>query len=139
MNVPIRLAGLLAIALLALVASLLVGGSYVTPGDLLYALAHPHANTAVVTILWQLRMPRVCIAAVVGAELAIAAHCCKGAAQSAGRLVSDGRQQARPRPRALWCGRLGTALPAVGFVAGPAPRCWSPRSRGAARGWMRSA
>ncbi|MDQ2992739.1 MAG: iron ABC transporter permease, partial [Candidatus Eremiobacteraeota bacterium] len=78
MNVALRLTGLLAVALLALTASMLVGGSYVSVGDVFYALVHPHASSDVVTILWQLRLPRVCIAAVVGAELAIAGALLQG-------------------------------------------------------------
>ena len=120
-KVPLRLARLLAIALLALVASLLVGGSYVAPGDLLYALAHPHANTDVVTILWQLRMPRVCIAAVVGAELAIAGALLQGLLRNP--LVDSYLTGVSPGAAAaialsVVAGIAAPALPAIGFVAG---------------------
>lgn len=64
---------LLAVALaLAIVGAIAVGGTSLAPGEVLGALAHPHGTGAVTTIVWTLRLPRVAIAAVVGAALALA-------------------------------------------------------------------
>ena len=48
------------------------GGAAVEPGALAYALLHPATGGDVATIVWQLRVPRVAIAATVGASLALA-------------------------------------------------------------------
>ncbi len=66
----------IAVALLALVAAIIVGASWGTialsPATLLTALVHPHAQSDANTVLWSLRLPRVAIAALVGAALAVA-------------------------------------------------------------------
>jgi iron complex transport system permease protein len=63
-------------ALLALVAAIIVGVSWgtiaFTPASILWALVHPHAQNDASTVLWSLRLPRVAIAALVGASLAVA-------------------------------------------------------------------
>ncbi len=50
---------------------LFVGGSTLAPADVLLALLHPHAGSDAATIVWTLRVPRVALAAFVGASLAI--------------------------------------------------------------------
>ncbi|MGA8473843.1 MAG: iron chelate uptake ABC transporter family permease subunit, partial [Candidatus Cybelea sp.] len=55
----------------AAAASLLVGGTPLTVWQIGTALAHPHAPGVLGAIVWQLRLPRVCIAATVGASLAL--------------------------------------------------------------------
>jgi len=64
------------VALLALVAAIIVGASWGTialpPAAMLAALVHPHAQSDANTVLWSLRLPRVAIAALVGAALAVA-------------------------------------------------------------------
>ncbi|HEY1729357.1 MAG TPA: iron ABC transporter permease [Candidatus Baltobacteraceae bacterium] len=64
------------VALLALGAAIIAGASWGTigfsPAAILSALAHPHAQTDASTVLWSLRLPRVAIAALVGAALAVA-------------------------------------------------------------------
>jgi iron complex transport system permease protein len=60
------------VALGAIAVGLFVGGSTIAPGDVLGALAHPHDGRQVTTIVWALRLPRVALAATVGASLAIA-------------------------------------------------------------------
>jgi len=121
MNVALRSAGLLALALLALVGSLLVGGSAIAPGELLRALAHPNGGGDVATIVWQLRMPRVAIAAVAGAELAIAGALLQGLLRNP--LVDSYLTGVSPGAAAaiaisVVAGVAAPALPAVGFVAG---------------------
>ena len=50
---------------------MLVGGTQLAPADVLASLMHPHGQGEIATIVWQLRLPRVCIAALVGAALAL--------------------------------------------------------------------
>ncbi len=121
MNVALRLAGLLAIALVAIVASLLVGGSAIAPSDLLTALTHPRSGGDITTIVWQLRMPRVCIAAIVGAELAIAGVLLQGLLRNP--LVDSYLTGVSPGAAAaialsVVAGVASPMLPAIGFVAG---------------------
>jgi iron complex transport system permease protein len=74
----IRLGGLVIVALAGLALGLFVGGSSLAPGDVLWALFHPHASSDVVTIVWALRVPRVAIAAIVGTALATAGFLLQG-------------------------------------------------------------
>jgi len=67
-----RLAALAALVPLAMLVGIAVGGAALAPGTLVHALLHPSAGGDAATILWQLRIPRVAIAAVVGAALALA-------------------------------------------------------------------
>jgi len=55
----------------AVLIGLAVGGAPIAPGDVVWALAHPHATNDASTIIWSLRLPRVAIAALVGASLAL--------------------------------------------------------------------
>jgi iron complex transport system permease protein len=74
----IRLGGLVIVALAGLALGLFVGGSSLAPGDVLWALFHPHASSDVATIVWALRVPRVAIAAIVGTALATAGFLLQG-------------------------------------------------------------
>ncbi len=74
MSLPI----LLAAALASLVLGLFVGGSPLAPQDVLAGLAHPRAETDAAAIVWSLRLPRVCIAATVGLELAVSGFLLQG-------------------------------------------------------------
>ena len=74
MRVP-RIVALVALAALVPVAMLIgvaFGGAALAPGALAHALLHPSSGGDAGTIVWQLRVPRVAIAAVVGASLALA-------------------------------------------------------------------
>jgi len=73
-----RLALLCGATVAALFAGALVGGAAVAPSDIIRAILHPHGGGDVGTILWQLRVPRICIAAVVGAALAVAGALLQG-------------------------------------------------------------
>src|SRR5580693_2689232 len=68
---PIRLGGLALLAILAGGASLLVGGTPLAPSDVIGALFHPNHASDVTTIVWQLRLPRVLIAMLVGSSLSL--------------------------------------------------------------------
>jgi iron complex transport system permease protein len=67
-----RLAGLAALVPLAMLLGIAVGGAALAPGALLHAILHPSEHTDAAIIVWQLRVPRVVIAASVGASLALA-------------------------------------------------------------------
>jgi iron complex transport system permease protein len=68
----IRLVALAALVPLAMLIGIAVGGAALAPGTVVAALLHPSAGGDAATIVWQLRVPRVAIAAVVGAALALA-------------------------------------------------------------------
>jgi ABC-type Fe3+-siderophore transport system permease subunit len=67
-----RLAVLALLVPLAMLIGVAFGGAVVEPGALLHALLHPNQSGDAATIMWQLRVPRVAIAATVGAALALA-------------------------------------------------------------------
>jgi len=67
-----RFAVLVALVPLAVLVGIGFGGAPLDPATLLHALAHPHDGGDAATIVWQLRIPRVAIAATVGAALALA-------------------------------------------------------------------
>ena len=67
-----RLVALAALVPLAMLVGIAFGGAALAPGALMHALLHPSDGSDVATIVWQLRIPRVAIAATVGAALALA-------------------------------------------------------------------
>ncbi|MBV8298507.1 MAG: iron ABC transporter permease [Candidatus Eremiobacteraeota bacterium] len=67
-----RLAALAALVPLAMLAGVAFGGAALAPDALLNALLHPSSGGDAATIVWQLRVPRVVLAAVVGGALAFA-------------------------------------------------------------------
>ncbi len=67
-----RLAALAALVPLTVLVAVSVGGAALAPDALWSALLHPHAHTDAATIVWELRIPRIAIAATVGATLALA-------------------------------------------------------------------
>ena len=67
-----RLLALAALVPLAMLIGIAVGGAALAPGVLAHALLHPSEGGDAATIVWQLRVPRVAIAATVGASLALA-------------------------------------------------------------------
>lgn len=117
----LRLAGLAAIAVAASCASLLFGSTPLSFHDLFFALAHPSAHGDVATIVWQLRMPRLCAAALVGAALAIAGLLLQGMlrnplAEPSIIGVSAGAVSAIVL--SLLAGVSFALTPAIGFAAG---------------------
>lgn len=106
---------------LAVAVGLAVGGTTIAPHDLFVALAHPGARDDAATIVWSLRLPRVAIAATVGASLALAGTLLQallrnplvdpyltGVSAGAGAAIA----------LAVTLGVAGTAVPGIGFVAG---------------------
>jgi iron complex transport system permease protein len=68
----VRFAILAALVPLAVLIGIAFGGAPLDGATLLHALFHPREGGDAVTIVWQLRVPRVAIAATVGAALALA-------------------------------------------------------------------
>ncbi len=68
----IRYALLVTAMLAALALGLFVGGSALEPASVIDALLHPQTGSDGAAIVWALRLPRVAIAACVGAALAVA-------------------------------------------------------------------
>lgn len=116
----VRLAVLLAIALAAMLGSLLAGGTALPPAQVLHGLLHPQSGDAA-TIVWQLRLPRVLIGALVGVALSVAGALLQGLLRnpvvdpfltgvSAGAAVAI--------VLAITAGVAVAAIPALGFAAG---------------------
>ena len=117
----IRLAALLGLALLAMLGGLLAGGTSLPWALVFNALLHPHNGTDAATIVWQLRMPRIFIGALVGMSLSIAGALLQGLLRnpivdpfltgvSAGAAVAI--------VIAITAGIALAAIPALGFGAG---------------------
>lgn len=102
-------------------ASVLIGGSALTPHDVADALLHPKATGVANTIVWQLRMPRVCIAAVVGASLALCGALLQGMLRNPlvdPYLTGVSAGSAAAIAIAVLAGVGAAFTPAIGFVAG---------------------
>jgi iron complex transport system permease protein len=113
---------MLAIAtILAAIGSLLVGGTGLSLHEIATALAHPHAQSIANTIVWQLRLPRVCIAATVGAALAISGALMQGMLRNPlvdPYLTGVSAGAAAAVAIAVIASVPPGALPAIGFLAG---------------------
>jgi iron complex transport system permease protein len=116
-----RLPAILAFTLLACGVSLLAGGSNIAPATILAALFHPQVHNDVTTIVWQLRMPRVVIAAVVGAALAIGGTLLQGMLRNPlvdPYLTGVSAGAAAAIALAVLAGVSAPLLPGLGFVVG---------------------
>lgn len=115
-----------AIALIVLVpaaaaASLLVGGTPLSVAQIASALMHPHRPDTLGVIVWQLRLPRVCIAATVGAALALCGAMLQGMLRNPladPYLTGVSAGAAAAIAVAMLAGVSAAAIPAIGFVAG---------------------
>jgi iron complex transport system permease protein len=117
----LRLAALAALAILACGVSLLAGSSHMELSAIATALLHPHANGAAGTIVWDLRLPRVAIAATVGAALGIAGALMQGMLRNPlvdPYLTGVSAGAAAAIALAILAGIAAPILPALGFVAG---------------------
>ena len=117
----LRALGLVALALLACAIGLSVGGTPLDPVAIWTALAHPHAAGDVATIVWQLRLPRVIIAATVGAVLGIAGALLQGMLRNPlvdPYLTGVSAGAAAAIALAILAGVAAPVLPLLGFVAG---------------------
>jgi iron complex transport system permease protein len=117
----VRLIALIAVALVAAGASLLVGGAPIGWRAIFDALTHPHATGVTATIVWQLRLPRVCIAAVVGAALALSGAMMQGMLRNPlvdPYLTGVSAGAAAATAIAILLGVPPPLTPAIGFAAG---------------------
>jgi iron complex transport system permease protein len=116
-----RMPAIVAFTLFACGASLLAGGSAIAPGLIVAALAHPHAGNDVGTIVWQLRLPRIAIAATVGASLSIGGALLQGMLRNPlvdPYLTGVSAGAAAAIALAVLAGVAAPVLPALGFAAG---------------------
>lgn len=105
----------------AAAASLLVGGTPVSIAQIAGALTHPHRTDTLNVIVWQLRLPRVCIAATVGAALAVCGAMLQGMLRNPladPYLTGVSAGAAAAIAIAMLAGASAAAIPAIGFVAG---------------------
>jgi iron complex transport system permease protein len=119
--VAARLTGLLLLALAVLGASLLAGGTFISPHDVLVALLHPNAGSDTAIAVWQIRLPRICVAALVGAQLAIAGAIMQGMLRNPlvdPYLTGTSAGAGMAIAIALVCGVPAPIVPAIGFAAG---------------------
>ncbi len=117
----VRLAGIALLALLALLVSLLVGGTVIPISHVGYALFHPRTPGDLNAIVWGLRFPRICIAAVVGASLAIAGAMLQGMLRNPlvdPYLTGVSAGAAAAIALAIAAGIAAPIVPGLGFAAG---------------------
>ena len=123
----VRLAALLLLALCASAIGLLIGGTALGGGEILHALTHPNGAGVVIRIVWDLRLPRVCIAAVVGACLAICGALLQGMLRNPlvdPYLTGVSAGSAAAIAVALLIGVAPAGLPAIGFGRASVPPYW---------------
>ncbi|MDP9025411.1 MAG: iron ABC transporter permease, partial [Candidatus Eremiobacteraeota bacterium] len=117
----IRFAALVLFALAVMSASLLVGGTPLSSHEVFSALFHPHRTGDLAIIVWQLRVPRICIAAVVGAALAITGAMMQGMLRNPlvdPYLTGVSAGAAAAIAVATLFGIAASLLPGLGFLAG---------------------
>jgi iron complex transport system permease protein len=117
----LRAVALVLIVPAAAAASLLVGGTPLTVAQVANQLVHPHQSSVLNTIVWQLRLPRVCIAATVGASLALCGALLQGMLRNPladPYLTGVSAAAAAAIAIAVLAGAAAGATPAIGFVAG---------------------
>lgn len=116
-----RAVALVLLPFAAAALSLLVGAAPIGAAAIATALAHPHESGALHTIVWQLRLPRVCIAATVGASLALCGAVLQGMLRNPlvdPYLTGVSAAAAAAIAIAIVAGLSPAATPAVGFAAG---------------------
>jgi iron complex transport system permease protein len=116
-----RLLGLALAAITALFVGLLVGGAPLSIGQVMDGLLHPAGAGTTSVIIWQLRMPRVCDVAFVGAALAVAGALLQGLMRNPlvdPYLTGVSAGAAAAIAIALIAGASVAATPALGFAAG---------------------
>lgn len=117
----IRFVGLAVAAMAALFVALLFGGVSLPPTDVARALFHPAAGGDVAVIVWQLRLPRICDVALVGATLAVAGALLQGLLRNPladPYLTGVSAGAAAAIALAMLLGVSAAATPALGFAAG---------------------
>ena len=117
----LRLVALALVALASALVGLLVGGAALPPAHVLGALLHPSSTSTDAVIVWQLRLPRLCDVAFVGAALAVGGALLQGLLRNPladPYLTGVSAGAAAAISIALLCGVAAAATPAIGFAAG---------------------
>lgn len=120
---PLRFAALALLAMAVMGASLLVGGTAVPVHDVFSALLHPQRSGDLGVIVWQLRVPRIVIGAIVGAALAITGAMMQGMLRNPlvdPYLTGVSAGAAAAIAIGTILGLSAAVLPAAGFAAGVA-------------------
>ncbi|MDQ2864965.1 MAG: iron ABC transporter permease [Candidatus Eremiobacteraeota bacterium] len=118
-----RFAALAFLMLAVMGASLLVGGTPLAITDIGQTLLHPYRGGALAIIVWQLRVPRICIAAIVGAALAVTGAMMQGLLRNPlidPYLTGVSAGAAAAIAIATLAGASPALLPGLGFAAGVA-------------------
>ena len=116
-----RLAILTLVATVAMGMSLLIGGTALSWHDVWGALVHPRDGGITNTIVWQLRLPRVWIAAAVGTALALCGAMLQGMLRNPvvdPYLTGVSAGSAAAVAIAILAGVAAPFTPAIGFAAG---------------------
>jgi iron complex transport system permease protein len=111
---------LAALPAIAAAASLTVGGTPLTLAQIALQLAHPNETGVLHTIVWQLRLPRVCVGATVGASLALCGAVLQGMLRNPlvdPYLTGVSAASAAAITLAILAGVAASATPAIGFLA----------------------
>lgn len=121
MKTTLTAIALLLVAPAAGAASLLVGGTPLSPAQIAGQLVHPHESGTLNAIVWQLRLPRVCIAATVGASLALCGAILQGMLRNPlvdPYLTGVSAAAAAAIAIAVLAGVAASVTPGIGFIAG---------------------
>ncbi len=116
----IRFAALIVALGAALLLGLFVGGSALAPADVLHALLQPERAGDTATIVWTLRLPRVAIAACVGAALSVSGLLLQGLLRNPlvdPFLTGVSAGAAAAIALAVGAGVAAPLVPALGFAA----------------------
>jgi iron complex transport system permease protein len=114
------IAAVAALTLFALLVALFVGGAAVSPADVIAALSG-HGGGDAATIVLSLRLPRLCIALLVGAALAVAGFLLQGLVRNPlvdPFLTGISAGAAAAVATAVALGASAFLLPPIGFAAG---------------------
>lgn len=117
----VRFAIAVVVLLASLAISVMVGATALSLHDTLYALAHPNTSNDASTIVWLLRLPRACLAAVVGAALGVAGAMLQGMLRNPlvdPYLTGVSAGAAAAIAIAIAAGVAIPFVPALGFAAG---------------------
>jgi iron complex transport system permease protein len=121
MSLAVRFAGALGVLCLALLLSAMVGATALSLHDTIFALGHPNTASDAATIVWLLRVPRACLAAIVGAALSVSGAMLQGMLRNPlvdPYLTGVSAGAAAAIAIAVAAGVAGPFVPALGFVAG---------------------
>ncbi len=116
-----RLTAVAIVTALCVLVSLAVGATALRPGEVAFALLHPGIHSDVNTIVWLLRLPRVCIAALTGAALGISGAMLQGMLRNPlvdPYLTGVSAGAAAAIAVAVVLGVAAPFIPALGFLAG---------------------